>query len=315
MTLRELLVRFPDEASCKAFLEKKRWPDEPKCPRCGGKAYKLKARPFHYLCKSGRESTVPETGEVVTCQKKNGYRFSVITRTVFENTNYPLREWFRVIFFMFHAKKGMSAHQIHRMIGTGSYETAWYMCTRIRAAMKDEEFPKLMGVVEADETYVGGKDRNRHWNKKSAQMRAQAGELPLGEKIGYGKVGVIGAIERKGNVVCRIIGEADAKTCSGFVREVISDKVSLVATDEKQEYNYLGNGVHHEAVHHSQGEYVRGEVHTNNIESFWSLLKRGIVGNFHHVSKKYLPLYLNEFTFRFNNRDNPDIFDAIIAGC
>ena len=146
-------------------------------------------------------------------------------------------------------------------------------------------------------------------------MRAQAGELPLGEKIGYGKVGVIGAIERKGNVVCRIIGEADAKTCSGFVREVISDKVSLVATDEKQEYNYLGNGVHHEAVHHSQGEYVRGEVHTNNIESFWSLLKRGIVGNFHHVSKKYLPLYLNEFTFRFNNRDNPDIFDAIIAGC
>ncbi len=99
------------------------------------------------------------------------------------------------------------------------------------------------------------------------------------------------------------------------MREVIGDKVCWSPTDEKQEYNYLGNDVHHEAVHHSEGEYVRGEVHTNNIESFWSLLKRGIIGNFHHVSKKYLPLYLNEFTFRFNNRNNPDIFDAIIAGC
>src|SRR2546428_6316459 len=156
MTFREMLARFPDEKSCREFLARKRWPDGVvKCPRCGSNAYTLKARPFHYLCKSGKQSSVPETGEVATCGKKNGYRFSVITRTVFENTNYPLREWFRVIFFMFHAKKGMSAHQIHRMIGTGSYETAWYMCTRIRAAMKDEEFPKLMGEVEADETFIG----------------------------------------------------------------------------------------------------------------------------------------------------------------
>src|SRR5260370_22704082 len=165
MTLRELLDRFPDNDSCKAFLEKKRWPDGTiKCPRCGEKSYRLAARPFYYLCKSGKQSVDKKTGEVFTCQKKNGYRFSVISRTVFENSNYPLREWFRVIFMMLHAKKGMSAHQIHRMIGTGSYETAWYMCTGIRAAMKDEEFPKLMGVVEADETYVGGNDRNRHWN-------------------------------------------------------------------------------------------------------------------------------------------------------
>src|SRR5438552_18599336 len=168
MTFRELLVRFPDETSCKAFLETKRWPDSViKCPRCGEKAYKLKTRPFHYLCKSGKQSATPETGEIVTCGKQNGYRFSVITRTVFENTNYPLREWFRVIFLMFHSKKGMSAHQIHRMIGTGSYETAWYMCTRIRAAMKDEELPKLMGEVEIDETFVGGRDKNRHYSQRS----------------------------------------------------------------------------------------------------------------------------------------------------
>jgi transposase-like protein len=305
MTLRELLVRFKTEEDCKAFLAAKRWPNGVTCPRCSGKAYTLKARPFHYLCKSGKPSTVPETGEIVTCQKKNGYRFSVITRTVFENTNYPLREWFRVIFFMFHAKKGMSAHQIHRMIGTGSYETAWYMCTRIRAAMKDEEFPKLMGEVEADETFIGGKDKNRHWDKRT-HVRGP---------YGPGRVQVIGAIARKGNVVCQMIEDAGFDTHEKFVRGVLSNSVSLVATDEAPHYRHLGRDLPHERVNHSKEQYVRGRVHTQSIESFWSLLKRGIIGNYHKVSTKYLPLYLNEFTFRFNNRNNPDIFDAIIAGC
>jgi transposase-like protein len=268
MTFRELLARFSDEADCKAFLEHKRWPDGAiKCPRCGGKAFKVTSRPFHYVCKSGAETLDKRTGELMVCSK-NGYRFSVITRTVFENTNIKLKEWFKVIFLMFHSKKGMSALQIHRMLGTGSYETAWFMCHRIRAAMRGDAFP-LSGEVEADETYVGGKDRNRHWNKKSAQVRAQVGELPLGqEKYGYGKVGVIGAIARKGNVVCRVIGDQDARTLAGFVRKVISDKVTLVATDQNPDYNYLGRGIRHEAVNHSQGEYVRGNVHTNSIESF-----------------------------------------------
>lgn len=189
MTLRELLARFPDNDACKAFLERKRWPDgEINCPRCGGKAYKLAARPFHYLCKSGKESVDKSTGEVFVCQKKNGYRFSVITRTVFENTNYPLREWFRVIFLVFHSKKGMSAHQVHRMLGTGSYETAWFMCHRIRAAMKNEEFPKLMGEVEADETFIGGRDKNKHWNKRSHSAGPQ----------GSHKIEVIGANRAQG---------------------------------------------------------------------------------------------------------------------
>jgi transposase-like protein len=307
MTLRELLARFSTEDDCKAFLAGKRWPDgTPKCPRCGEKAYTLKARPFHYLCKSGKQSPAPETGEVVTCQKKNGYRFSVITRTVFENTNYPLKEWFRVIFMMLHAKKGMSAHQIHRMIGTGSYETAWYMCQRIRSAMKDGEFVQLMGEVEADETFVGGKDKNRHWKDRS---HYRGGKMSK-------KVEVIGAIARKGNVVCQMIDEAGFDTHARFVRNVVDRNVSLVSTDEAAHYRRLDRmGVPHESVSHAQAEYVRGRVHTQSIESFWSLLKRGIIGNYHKVSAKYLPLYLNEFTFRFNNRKNPDIFDKIIAGC
>jgi transposase-like protein len=311
MTFRELLIRFPDEASCKAFLESKRWPDGViKCPRCSQKAYKLKARPFHYLCKSGKQSGIPETGEIVTCHKKNGYRFSVITRTVFENTNYPLMIWFRVIFFMFHSKKGMSAHQIHRMLGTGSYETAWYLCTRIRAAMKDEELPKLMGEVEADETWIGGLKRNMHKSERHG--------LNQRGPILSNKIEVIGAIARKGNVVCQMIGhveDAGFDTHAKFVRNVLSNNVSLVATDEATHYRHLGKDLPHERVNHGKEEYVRGRVHTQTIESFWSLLKRGIIGNYHKVSKKYLPLYLNEFSFRFNNRSNPDIFDAIIAGC
>jgi transposase-like protein len=305
MTLRDLLDRFPDNESCKKFLEKKRWPDGVvKCPRCGAKAYRLPSRPFYYLCKSGAESVDKKTGEAFICQKKNGYRFSVISRTVFENSNYPLREWFRVIFMMLHAKKGMSAHQIHRMIGTGSYETAWYMCTRIRAAMTDGTMLKLMGEVEADETFIGGREANRHRSER------------LGKKgAWHQKAQVIGAIARKGNVVCQMIDEAGFDTHERFVRNVVSRNVSLVATDEAAHYRRLGQYFPHGQVNHSENEYVRGRIHTQSIESFWSLLKRGIIGSYHKVSKKYLPLYLNEFTFRFNNRKNPDIFDEIIARC
>src|SRR6202790_319771 len=158
MKFSELISRFQTEDDCKAYLAERRWPDGPHCPRWGNtKVWVVKSKPFHWLCKG--------------CNK-NGYRFSVITGSIFENTKYPLVEWFKVIFLMFHSKKGMSALQIHRMLGTGSYETAWFMCHRIRAAMRGDAFP-LSGEVEADETYVGGKDRNRHWNKKSAQVRAQ----------------------------------------------------------------------------------------------------------------------------------------------
>jgi ISXO2-like transposase domain/Transposase zinc-ribbon domain len=310
MTMRELLERFPDEKACRAFLATKRWPDGVvKCPRCGEKAYTLKARPFHYLCKSGKQSAEPETGKVVTCDKKNGYRFSVITRTVFENTNYPVREWFRVAFLMLSSKKGMSAHQIYRMLGMGSYETAWFMCHRIRAAMRGDVIPPLGsdgGEVEVDETYIGGRNKFRHADKKH-------GPSAYG---GHDKVPVIGAIARKGNVICKALEEVGFTTYEDFVRQAVSSKVRLLATDEHMGYRHLRKrGYQHRTVNHGEKQYVTGTVHTNTIESFWSLLKRGIVGSYHHVTREYLPLYLNEFSFRFNNRNNPDIFDAIIGGC
>jgi hypothetical protein len=184
-----------------------------------------------------------------------------------------------------------------------SYETVWYMCTRIRAAMNNEEFSQLMGIVEVDETYVGGKNKNRHRNKK-----IKGGGT-------FGKIPVIGAISRKGNVVCQIIENTDTPTLDRFVRKAVNEKVDLVATDEHSGYRLLNPTLPPEIVRHTQGEYVRGNVHTNNLESFWSLLKRGIMGSYHKVSKKYLPLYLAEFSFRHNHRKDKDMFAALIAGC
>jgi transposase-like protein len=300
MNLNELLERFPNEDACKRFLVGKRWPDEKvTCPRCGKdeKIYKVK-RPWRWICKS--------------CNK-NGYGFSPLTGTVFEDTKYPLRTWFIVAFLMLHSKKGMSARQIHRTVfkKTASYETVWYMCTRIRAAMMNDEFGKLTGTIEMDETYVGGSDSNRHRNKKIGKRGGGPGLFH------GGKAGVIGAISRKGNVTAQIIERLDVPTIARFVRETIADSVTLVATDDSLLYDGVqwGKLRSHQTVDHSKGEYVRGQVHTANIDQFWSLLKRGIMGSFHHVSKKYLPLYVNEFTFRHNHRKDEDMFGLLIAGC
>ncbi len=294
MTLRQLMETFPTNDACKQFLKERRWPDgRVKCPRCGtpDKVYKI-AQPWKWECANK------------ACRKGNAYRFSIIAGTIFENTNYPLKTWFEVLWQILNSKKGVSALQIQRQIGCGDYRTAWYMCHRLRAAMYDPDFQQLMGIVEVDETGIGGKDKNRHWDKKQHITGLS------------GKATVIGAIARKGNVVCQVIEQTDAATLNRFVRKVVSDKVDLVATDEALGYASLDKlGFKHKIVGHSVGEYVRGEVHTNNIENFWSLLKRGVIGTFHHVSKKYLPLYLAEFQFRHNNRKNPDIFGEAIAGC
>ncbi len=321
-TLSEFDQAYGTDAQCREYLFRKRWPDgKVKCARCGNpRVYALKSRPYYWLCKSGAQVMDKKTGEIRTCDKRNGYAFSVITGTIFQDTKVALNIWFKIGFLMLTAKKGISANQIHRVIfgetSTHDYHTTWYICMRWRAAMAGDMYQPLSGVVEADETYIGGKDRNRHWGKKSAQQRAAKGILPIGaDKIGYGKIGVIGAIQRKGNVVARVIGSKDAPTLSGFVRRVVDKKVSLVVTDENKDYNYIDARLPHEAVKHSQNEWVRGEVHTNNIESFWSLIKRGVIGQYHNVSKKYLPFYLNEFSFRFNNRKNEQMFADLITTC
>jgi hypothetical protein len=162
--------------------------------------------------------------------------------------------------------------------------------------MTDPDFKKLMGIVEVDETYIGGKDKNRHWDKKQRI------------KSGSAKIGVIGAISGKGNAVCKMIETADRETLNQFVSETVSDKLNLVATEEHPGYNQLCKlDFRYKKVRHNASEYVHGKVHTNYLDSFWSLLKKGVVGTYHNVSRKFFPHYPNEFSCRFNNRENSRI--------
>jgi IS1 family transposase len=279
---------FPDEDACCAYLVGRRWPNGVKCPRCGADVTELKGNPWHWQC--------------YNCAPKTSYRFSHIAGTIFENTNKPLRDWFKVAHLMLTSKKGMSALQIMRYMGFGSYKTAWMMCHKIRTALI-EDVKKLGGIVEVDETFVGGKDINRHWDKRKHVTG------------GTDKTPVIGAVRRKGNVIARVIAKTDHVTLQSFVKETVSARVSLICTDAYTGYRGLARNFNHGVVDHAKGQHVVGVVHTNTIEGFWSILKRGIMGSYHKVSEKYLPLYVAEFQFRYNNRDNADIFGTAISGC
>ena len=289
---------FHDEESCKNFLVSMRWPDGVRCPRCKSKEriYALKARPFHWVCCNKG------------CGERRGYRFSVITATIFENTKIPLKLWFKVAFLILTAKKGISALQVHRVIfgeeSTHAYHTSWYLCMRWRAAMQGDVMP-LSGIVEIDETFVGGKARNMHASKRKA----------LGGLTGTkNKVAVIGAIARKGMVVAQVIENTDTRNARQFRSAAPFQKhVKLVATDEHSGYRLLGAQISIIASSvtalASTLSARRTQIQSNR---FWSLFKRGIIGSYHKVSKQYLPLYVNEFAWRFNNRKNPAMFADLI---
>src|SRR3984893_14954977 len=176
MTVSQFEAMFPNEDACDAYLVRNRWPQGIHCPRCGSaRVYPLKTMKWKW--------------EFPACREGAAYRFSHLVGTIFENTNVELRKWFRVIHLMLTSKKGISARQVHRYMGFGSYGTAWYMCHRIRAALQDKEFRKLMGIVEVDETYIGGKSINKHGGK-SGTRGGKANKVPIA-----------GAVSRKGNVV------------------------------------------------------------------------------------------------------------------
>jgi transposase-like protein len=276
MNLVELIKQFNSEAKCRAYIETLRWPNGVECPRCkSAKIYHLENRPL-LLCAS--------------CE----HQFSVTVDTIFHDTHLPLEKWFLATVLLCESKKGISACQIQRSLGV-SYKTAWYLCHRIRAAMLETAPKKLGGTVEIDETYVGGKARR--WRPKSDRQV------------------VIGIRQRNGDL--RLIRAKDAK--SATVREIINANigghVEVIMTDESQIYPWALDKMQknlHKTINHSQ-QYAHGDIHTNTVESAFSLLKRGIVGTWHKVSAKHLPAYLDEMCFRFNNRKNPYLFrDTIL---
>lgn len=273
-----LIDRFGDEDTCREYLEKLRWPNGPACPRCGD-------------C-SVSEITTRDQFDCNGCR----YRFSVTSGTIFDNTKLPLRKWFVAIYLMIESKKGISANQMKRTLGV-SYKTAWYLCHRIREAMGDDPLcgPTLFGIVEVDETLVGGERRG----------------VGTGNRVG--KTWVVGAVQREGKIRLAKIPNIKRVTLHDFIRRTVKDECEAIYTDELRSYfGIADHNTWHETVTHHESEWVVGDVHTNSVEGVWSLLKRSIMGSFHKISAKHLDRYLEELEWRFNNRDNPFMFRDLL---
>ncbi|HVR77654.1 MAG TPA: IS1595 family transposase [Acidimicrobiia bacterium] len=282
MDIARLIEEYGTEDKCIEALAELRWPNGVTCPKC--------------------EST--EIGTIATRKlfQCNGcdYQFSVRVGTVLQNSKLPLWKWFLATFLIIQSKKGISSAQLSRMVGVTT-KTGWYLTHRIRAAMVDDD--TLLGnTVEMDETYVGGKVRGK------------------GRNYTGNKALILGAVERGGSVKLGIGVSRDGAAFSKFIRENVEDTVKFVYTDDLRAYTAVpelrDEDTTHHTVNHSADEWVRGDVHTNTIEGVWSLLKRSIIGSYHHLSIKHLPAYLDELEWRYNNRKNPYLFrDTLIRLC
>ena len=269
MNMMKLMDTFHSEERCREYLAELRWPNGVACPRCGAMEHAYDSERYVWDCYS--------------C----GYQFSVLAGTIFHDTKLPLRKWLIATYLMIESKKGISANQMKRILGVGSYRTAWYLCHRIRHAMTEVRDDVLTGTVEMDETWVGGKVR--------------------GKGKGYvgNKAMVVGAVQRGGNIVLERVDSNTREILHEFIRRH-TDGSTTIYTDEHKPYR--GMPRKHDTVAHKSEEWVRGDVHTNTIEGVWSLFKRSIVGSYHKLSEKHLNAYLDELEWRFNNRENPYLF-------
>ncbi len=275
MNLVDINTLFGTEDKCRELLVRLRFPEGPQCLRCKGPVVKLDTDKQLFYCKD--------------CD----YQFSVTSGTVFNDSHLPLAKWFLTTHLLCEAKKGMSACQIQRTVGM-SYKTAWYLCHRIRHAMAQTDKPMLDGKVEMDVTYVGG------------QMRGK-GHIAKNDN----KEVVVGIRKRNGDL--RFFHASDAKggTLAKYIRENISEDVEVIFTDDASANDAAmrkANRKNHKKINHSSGVYVMGDIHTNTVESAFSLLKRGIAGTWHRLSAKHLASYLEEMEFRFNRRKRSDLF-------
>lgn len=286
MDLIKVMERFPTQESCIAYLEQVRWGKKgyPHCPHCG-------------TTDVARRSET-ETGRIGRwnchdCQAT----FKVTHGTVFHGTKIPLQKWFLAITLIANAKKSLSSHQLSRDLDLNQ-KTAWYLMTRIRAEMAKKGRVLLKGIIEADEVYIGGKPRKP--NKREDDKPAKRGR-------GTEKTPVLGAVERGGQVVAQVAEDLTGRGILKFIRSVVNLKDSELITDEYKAYLEVGKEVKHAIIKHSE-QYVDGEVHTNTIEGFWSLLKRAWFGQHHHYQTGYTSLYVAEACYKYNYRNIDSIF-------
>src|SRR5579862_7336680 len=282
--------KFQNPLAAADYLESIRWPDGPVCPHCGEserKPYRLK-------------SETRKLWKCAACRKQ----YTVTVGTIFEGSHIGLHKWLLAFYLLCSSKKGMSAHQLHRMLGI-TYKSAWFMAHRIRYAMEQPAFSRLLsGTVEVDETYIGGK-RRRPNKAQSAPLDSAKPDPRKQTGRGADKTPVVSLVERGGEVRSFRVANVTAKTLGGAIRRNVAREAHL-RTDSFPSYKLVGREyASHEVVDHSE-EYVRGDAHTNTAENFFSLLKRGINGIYHHVSEAHLPRYLAEFDYRYNNRHITD---------
>ena len=268
----ELIQKFPTEDECYALLEKIRWNGNVVSPYDKtSKVYKCKGH--NYRC------------------RKTGKYFNVKTNTMFEASNIKLQKWFLAIWVITSHKKGISSLQLSRDINV-TQKTAWFMLQRIRKCFGIENNCLLDNDVEIDETYVGGKNKNRHAHKKVKNSQGRSMK---------DKVAVLGMVERNGKLIAKIVPDVQAPTLTKEIRKNVKETANIY-TDEWLGYNEIHKYYNHSIVKHSEKEFVNGSAYTNNIECFWGILKRGILGIYHFTSKKHLQIYLDEFVFRYNTR-------------
>ena len=273
MNIVSVFEKFPKQKDCIQHLEKARWNGTPRCPYCASaRTASLQHRHRCYACKTS---------------------FSVTVGTIFHHTHVPIQKWFLAILLILNAKKSLSALQLSRDLKVNK-NTAWRMAMQIRKAMTRKEQRNLLtGIVEMDETYIGGKPR-----------KGGNGTEPLKRGRGTKKTPVVGAVERGGRVTAKSVskGSLKAKNMRSFVRQYIDASDPLLVTDEYKGYMGISKFIPHAVINH-QKSYADGIIHTNTIEGFWALLKRGMFGQFHSVSRRHLQRYIDEFCYRYNLRD------------
>lgn len=275
LTKKEFEKLFPDDNSCLEYIFQKKYANIKECPKCN--------KPFKYHKLHGKK--------LYSCQYC-GHNMAPTALTIFHKSSTSLKDWFYAIYLFSVSKNGVSGKELERQLGV-TYKTAWRMAKQIRKLCQEEIKP-LQNTVEADETYYGGKEANKHYDKKTPNTQGRSTKT---------KAPVIGVVERQGNIVVKVVSNVDSATIQPFLRKHVSIEANL-KTDEYKGYNGIGKaGYNHDTVNHGEKEYVNGDTHTNNIEGFWSQLKRSINGTYHFVSPKYLQQYVNEFAYRYNRRN------------